>query len=55
MELYYLIMCLLEKKGEEFVLILLFILVNKDNMIVWMVVELDGDNYGKLLLYEFFK
>ncbi|MGB3511913.1 MAG: UPF0182 family protein [Microcoleaceae cyanobacterium] len=53
MEPYYLIMRLPEKEGEEFVLILPFTPVNKDNMIAWMAAQSDGGNYGKLLLYEF--
>lgn len=53
MEPYYLIMRLPEQKGEEFVLILPFTPVNKDNMIAWMAAQSDGENYGKLLLYEF--
>ena len=54
MEPYYLIMRLPEKnREEEFVLILPFTPVKKDNMIAWMSAESDGDNYGKLLLYEF--
>ena len=38
---------------EEFVLILPFTPVNKDNMIAWMAARSDGENYGKLSLYEF--
>ena len=53
MEPYYLIMRLPEQNGEEFVLILPFTPVNKDNMIAWMAAQSDGENYGKLLLYEF--
>ena len=52
-EPYYLIMRLPGKSQEEFVLILPFTPVNKDNMIAWMAARSDGDNYGKLLLYEF--
>ena len=53
MEPYYLILRLPEGEGEEFVLILPFTPVNKDNMIAWMAARSDGENYGKLLLYEF--
>lgn len=53
MEPYYLIMRLPEENREEFVLILPFTPVNKDNMIAWMAAQSDGENYGKLLLYEF--
>ena len=52
-EPYYLIMRLPEESQEEFILILPFTPVNKDNMIAWMAARSDGENYGKLLLYEF--
>ncbi len=53
MEPYYIIMRLPENDREEFILILPFTPVNKDNMIAWMAARSDGKNYGKLLLYEF--
>jgi uncharacterized protein len=49
----YLIMKLPEETQEEFVLILPFTPVNRDNMIAWMAARSDGENYGKLRLYEF--
>ncbi|MGL4879519.1 MAG: UPF0182 family protein, partial [Waterburya sp.] len=49
----YLIMKLPEEAQEEFVLILPFTPVNRDNMIAWMAARSDGQNYGKLRLYEF--
>ena len=52
-EPYYQIMNLPGEQGDEFVLILPFTPVNKDNMIAWMAARSDGENYGKLLLYEF--
>ncbi len=52
-EPYYQIMHLPGESKEEFVLILPFTPVNKDNMIAWMAARSDGDNYGNLLLYEF--
>ncbi len=52
-EPYYQIMNLPGESKEEFVLILPFTPVNKDNMIAWMAARSDGDNYGKMLLYEF--
>ncbi|NET30435.1 MAG: UPF0182 family protein [Cyanothece sp. SIO1E1] len=52
-EPYYVIMRLPEGETEEFILILPFTPVNKDNMIAWMAARSDGANYGKLLLYEF--
>ena len=53
MEPYYMIMSLPGQNQEEFVLILPFTPVNKDNMIAWMAARSDGEDYGKLLLYEF--
>ncbi|HEY9771194.1 MAG TPA: UPF0182 family protein [Coleofasciculaceae cyanobacterium] len=52
-EPYYQIMNLPGESKEEFMLILPFTPVNKDNMIAWMAARSDGDNYGKMLLYEF--
>lgn len=49
----YLIMKLPEDTVEEFVLILPFTPVNRDNMIAWMAARSDGADYGKLSLYEF--
>ncbi|RZM76704.1 UPF0182 family protein [Leptolyngbya iicbica LK] len=53
MEPYYLIMKLPGETTEEFMQILPFTPINKDNMVSWMAGRSDGDNYGKLLLYEF--
>ena len=53
MEPYYMIMRLPEGQTEEFILILPFTPGNKDNMIAWMAAHSNGENYGKLLLYEF--
>lgn len=52
-EPYYLIMRLPGETTEEFILILPFTPVNKDNTIAWAAARSDGANYGKLLLYEF--
>ncbi|MFW6358133.1 MAG: UPF0182 family protein [Chroococcales cyanobacterium] len=52
-EPYYIIMRLPEGEEAEFVLILPFTPVNKDNMIAWMAARSDNEHYGKLLLYEF--
>ena len=49
----YLIMKLPGETEEEFALILTFTPVNRDNMIAWMAARSDGNNYGKLSLYEF--
>jgi uncharacterized membrane protein (UPF0182 family) len=53
MEPYYVIMKLPRLGQEEFLQILPFTPANRDNMIAWMAGGSDGDNYGKLLLYEF--
>ena len=49
----YLIMKLPGETSEEFVLILPFTPINRDNMIAWMAARSDGENYGKLSIYEF--
>jgi uncharacterized membrane protein (UPF0182 family) len=53
MESYYLIMELPEEQNAEFVLLLPFVPTGKDNMISWLAARSDGDNYGKLVLYQF--
>ncbi|ESA34973.1 upf0182 protein [Leptolyngbya sp. Heron Island J] len=53
LEPYYVIMKLPEGKAEEFMLIVPFTPVGKNNMVAWMAARCDGDNYGKLLVYEF--
>jgi len=53
MEPYYVIMRLPGQEREEFMLILPFTPVNKDNMIAWMAARSDGEDYGKALLYQF--
>jgi uncharacterized membrane protein (UPF0182 family) len=42
-----------EKTSNEFVLILPFTPAGRNNMIGWMAGRCDGDNYGKLLIYNF--
>jgi uncharacterized membrane protein (UPF0182 family) len=42
-----------EQQRNEFVLILPFTPSNRNNMIGWMAGRSDGDNYGKLLVYNF--
>jgi uncharacterized membrane protein (UPF0182 family) len=42
-----------EQPSTEFVLILPFTPANRNNMIGWMAGRSDGDNYGKLLVYNF--
>jgi uncharacterized membrane protein (UPF0182 family) len=53
MEPYYTIMRLPGEKREEFILLLPFTPVRRDNMIAWLAARSDAPNYGKLLLYEF--
>ncbi|NEQ34255.1 MAG: COG1615 family transporter, partial [Leptolyngbya sp. SIO4C5] len=53
MQPYYIIMRLPDAEQEEFILIIPFTPVNKDNMVAWMAARSDGENYGRLLLYEF--
>ncbi len=53
MQPYYIIMRLPNTEGEEFLQILPFTPSKKDNMVAWMAARCDGDQYGKLVLYEF--
>ncbi|MEM0981515.1 MAG: UPF0182 family protein, partial [Cyanobacteria bacterium P01_H01_bin.58] len=53
MEPYYIIMRLPGSEAEEFIQILPFTPITKDNMVAWMAGRSDADNYGRLLLYEF--
>ncbi|MBT9313629.1 UPF0182 family membrane protein [Leptothoe kymatousa] len=53
LEPYYVIMKLPEAEEEEFMLIVPFTPVGKNNMVAWMAARCDGANYGKLLVYEF--
>ncbi|MBA7626026.1 hypothetical protein ES703_33460 [subsurface metagenome] len=53
MEPYYVIMRLPDEEKEEFLLMLPFTPVNKNNTIGWLAARSDGDNYGKLLAYLF--
>jgi uncharacterized membrane protein (UPF0182 family) len=52
-EPYYIIMRLSDEKKGEFLLMLPFTPVNKNNTIGWLAARCDGDNYGKLLAYHF--
>jgi len=53
MEPYYIIMRLPDEEKEEFLLMLPFTPMNKNNTIGWLAARSDGDNYGKLLAYLF--
>ena len=50
---YYLIMKLPTAASEEFILLLPFTPTQRSNLIGWLAVRSDGENYGKLLLYQF--
>lgn len=51
---YYVLMQLPgEQQKNEFVFILPFTPANRNNMIGWMAARSDGENYGKLLVYNF--
>jgi uncharacterized membrane protein (UPF0182 family) len=51
---YYVLMKLPgEEQKDEFVIILPFTPANRNNMIGWMAGRSDGDNYGKLRVYNF--
>ncbi|OGO21476.1 MAG: hypothetical protein A2Z28_04330 [Chloroflexi bacterium RBG_16_51_9] len=53
MDPYYIIMRLPGEQGEEFLLMLPFTPVNKNNTIGWLAARSDGASYGKLLAYLF--
>ena len=53
MDSYYIIMRLPDEEREEFLLMLPFTPVNKNNTIGWLAARSDGENYGKLLAYLF--
>ncbi|MCL6478342.1 MAG: UPF0182 family protein [Peptococcaceae bacterium] len=53
MEPYYTIVKLPDEKRPEFIQIMPFTPHKKINMISWLAGRSDGENYGKLLLYEF--
>jgi uncharacterized membrane protein (UPF0182 family) len=53
MEPYYTIMRLPAEQREEFILLLPFTPVRRDNMISWLAARSDPPHYGKLVLFEF--
>lgn len=53
MEPYYITMDLEEENDEEFVLMLPYTPKKRQNMIAWMGVKNDGDNYGDMFVYRF--
>ncbi len=52
-EPYYLITSLPDVPFEEFILLLPYTPKQRTNLIAWLAARSDGENYGKLLLYEF--
>jgi len=50
---YYLIMKLPTETAEEFILLLPFTPVGRNNLIAWIAGRSDAPDYGKLLLYQF--
>ncbi len=52
-EPYYVTMQLPNHDEAEFILKLPFTPLNRNNMVGWLAAGNDGDNYGKLLLYNF--
>ena len=52
-EPYYLIVKLPELASEEFILLHPYTPTSRNNLVAWLAARSDGDNYGKLLLYEF--
>jgi len=53
MEPYYVIMRLPDEEKEEFLLMLPFTPVNKNNTIGWLAARCDAENYGTLIAYYF--
>lgn len=52
-ESQYIIMKLPGGNTEEFILMVPFTPVKKDNMTAWLAARMDGEDYGKLLVYKF--
>ena len=50
---YYLIMKLPTATSEEFILLNPYTPASRNNLIAWLAGRSDGDEYGKLLLYQF--
>lgn len=50
---YYLIMKLPTEAQEEFILLLPYTPTARNNLIAWMAGRADGEQYGRLLLYQF--
>lgn len=55
MQPYYVIMKLPQEDSEEFILMLPFTPISKENMIGWMAGRSDTPDYGDLIVYQFSK
>jgi uncharacterized protein len=53
MQPYYTIMKLPGETGAEFIQMLPFTPRQKDNLAAWMVARSDGENYGRLMVFQF--
>ncbi|WP_010529181.1 UPF0182 family protein [Lentibacillus jeotgali] len=53
MEPYYTTMKLPNQEEEEFIQMIPYTPKNRQNMIAWMGVRNDGENYGEMFVYEF--
>lgn len=53
MEPYYIIMRLPDEPQAEYILMIPFTPNTKENMIGWLCARSDGDNYGKLKVFDF--
>lgn len=55
MAAYYIILSLFESQEPEFVLMLPFTPVGKNNMVGWLAARCDPEHYGELVLFKFSK
>lgn len=53
MEPYYMTMKLPDQDKEEFILMMPYTPKKRQNMIAWMAVRNDGENYGEMFVYRF--
>jgi uncharacterized protein len=53
MQPYYTIMKLPGEETAEFIQMLPFTPARKDNLASWMVAQSDGDNYGRMIVFQF--
>ena len=53
MEPYYTVMKLPGESGPEYIQMLPFTPRQKDNLSAWMAARTDGDNYGRLVVFQF--